>query len=65
MTIQEQIDLELRKVEDRIKDLQLRYQGDLTVLAAKQDALKEAKRALKKDVEEALNALMTAGIISR
>ena len=65
MTLQEQIDLEIRKVEDKIKDLQLRYQGDLTILDARQASLKAAKKAIKKDLEEALAALEAAGILHR
>lgn len=67
MTLEQQIDGEIRRAEDKIRDLQVRYQADLTVLDARLADLKVAKKAVKggKELEDALRALEKVGILNR
>ena len=63
MTLAEQIDVELRKLDDKIRDIQTRYGTELTILQAKQEALKDAKKVVKKGLEDDIAVLQKAGIL--
>ena len=63
MTLAERIDVELRKLDDKIKDVQTRYGSELTILSARQEALKEAKKVAKKGLEDDIAVLQKAGIL--
>lgn len=59
----QQINQEIRKLEDKIRDLQTRYAGELTVLNAKKAALTTARDAITPEIEAAVVSLAKIGII--